>query len=143
MQVVALWLGACSHRTPPPSTSSTPTATTQCRTCVTIGPASKVGPYLGRICRDDGTERSRMDERRPGEEIPVSATIKKDADPGVLSPRLVALGAHKLQVFDQRSLGGALRVQFTAADEATLSKIVQLDEVEWVEPPGCMNLDGG
>jgi hypothetical protein len=101
-----------------------------------------VAPYLGRICRDGGTHEARMVERQPGEAIPVSATLAKTADPAVLRPRLVALGAHDVQMLDDRGLGGALRAQFTAADEQILAAIVALDEVEWVEPPGCINLDG-
>jgi hypothetical protein len=95
------------------------------------------------VCRDAGAQGSRSDERRPGEAIPALAIIQKDADPAAVSQRLGALGAHDMHVNDDRGLGGSLSVRFSAPDVDSLTRIVQLDEVQWVEPPPCINLDGG
>jgi hypothetical protein len=109
---------------------------------VKVEPAAKASPHLGRVCRDGGTHHARSDERRPGEAIPVSASIRRNAAAESLVPLLVELGAIDPRVTDDRPLGGELRVHFSVADEAALSRILQRDEVLWAEPQGCINLDG-
>lgn len=89
-------------------------------------PAYKIAPNLGRM-------PARSDTRLAVAGLWLSIVLFPDADADAVSAALQALGASRIVVHDDRTLGGTLHLTCVVPDASVVSRIAQIDEVRWIE----------
>lgn len=96
------------------------------RASVPYHPAFKVSPTIGKI-------PYRTEERKRAKGLWLSIGLFSDADPEKVVATLREQGATRIQVNDDRTLGGSARVHCVVANKDAVSAIARLDEVYWIE----------
>lgn len=96
------------------------------RASVPFQPAFKLAPNLGEIPHRTGRRR-----RMKG--VWLSVELFPEADPERVAEELKRLKATRIQVTDDRHLGGVARVQCIVRSVDTATDIAWLDDVRWIE----------
>ncbi|MFA1547999.1 S8 family serine peptidase [Actinomadura chokoriensis] len=87
------------------------------RSVIVFPPASKLSPTLPATGPLD-----------------LTMILFEDADADAVTAALTAIGAHDMQVLDDRDIGGRLHLRLTLDDPAELAQAAAIDDVIWIEP---------
>lgn len=98
------------------------------RACVPLAPVLKRSPLVGNV------RTNASDDVGPDELQEIDFILFESSDPTAVTSALRDLGATDIQVLDDRSHGGTLRVRATVANESEVSAIADFPEVRWIEP---------
>jgi hypothetical protein len=93
------------------------------RECIALDPALKLAPWI-----HGGAGQPPDDVSNDFE-----ATLFDDADPTVAVSALAAVGAHDIQVFDDRDIGGRASLYFVLDEVDHLSQVADIEEIMWIE----------
>jgi subtilisin family serine protease len=66
--------------------------------------------------------------------LDLTVIVFEDADAAAITAVLTAIGAHAMQVLDDRDIGGQLHLRLTLDDPAKLAQAAAIDDVIWIEP---------
>jgi hypothetical protein len=94
------------------------------RACIDLDPALKLAPWIGGAGPPD--EASLVHD--------YEATLFDDADPAGVESALTVVGAHDIQIFDDRDIGGHASVHFVLDELGDLSQVAKLEGIVWIEP---------
>ena len=96
------------------------------RASVLYEPAFKISPMISKL-------KFRTQERKAMKGLLLRAILFSDADPSSAVMHLKEINASKIKIFDDRKLGGPVRVQFVLSSKEDVSKIARLEMVRWIE----------
>jgi len=96
------------------------------RACIALDPALKLAPWIGGGGGQSPDDASLVHD--------FEATLFDDADPAAAGSALAAVGAHDIQVFDDRDIGGIASVYFVFDEVDHVSQVADIEDVVWIEP---------
>jgi Subtilase family len=96
------------------------------RACVPLHPELKLAPGV---------------ESEPSPTGEYTATLVDEADPGAVAAALAALGARDIRVFDDRALGGRLRLRYALDDVSQTARIADIPQVAAIQAVSASKAD--
>jgi hypothetical protein len=96
------------------------------RASILFEPAFKVSPVIGKL-------KFRAPQRKAMKGLQLRAILFSEADPPSVVSQLREIGASEVKIFDDRKLGGTVRVQFVLASKDDVPKVARLEMVRWIE----------
>ncbi|RDD61900.1 S8 family serine peptidase [Ferruginivarius sediminum] len=104
------------------------------RAVVPFQPAFKVSPTIGKF-------EPRTEERKKVEGLLLRAILFPEAEPRETAKQLREIGATRIDIRDDREIGGVARLRFVLDDREAVEKIARLPEVRWIEEVGEIIID--
>ena len=96
------------------------------RACIDLDPARRLAPWIRGSGGQPAADASIVHD--------FEATLFDDADPAGVESALTAIGAHEIQIFDDRDIEGRSTISFVLDELDHMSQVAGIEDIMWIEP---------